>query len=117
MKIQIIDTKYIFNHKLFNLWKIPAITYGSMLIYSTIDGLDKIEDYEYIIEIISKCLIYSGFILVFVNMFIFSRIGLLTIDDKEIIIEKYNGYDQFFSLNTIKSVEILGCGRKQMALS
>jgi hypothetical protein len=50
-------------------------------------------------------------------MFIFSRIGLLTIDDKEIIIEKYNGYDQFFSLNTIKSVEILGCGRKQMALS
>jgi hypothetical protein len=89
MKADIINTNFIFEHKLFKFWKILFIIYGILLIYHTASGgIEKLYDYESTIKFLSNFFVLTGFLLFFANSFMFSRIGELIIKNNNLIIEK-----------------------------
>ncbi len=106
MKIQIINTNYIFDHKLFRLWKFPVLFYGIMLVFKTSSGLKELQNYEHSLEIISNSIIYSGFLLFLLNQFVFSKIGELIIDKDKMTVKKYNGKEQDIDLHSLEMVRI-----------
>ncbi len=107
MKTQLINTNYIFDHKLFKLWKFPAMFYGLLLIFKTANGLKEMQEYENLISIISNCIIGTGFVLFFLNMFIYSKIGELILENGKLYIKKYNGKETEIDLSELDSL-ILG---------
>ncbi|MCO6357138.1 hypothetical protein [Roseivirga pacifica] len=106
MKIQLINTNYIFDHKLFKLWKFPVLFYGVLLIFKTAGRLNELQNHESLIEIISSTIIYSGILLFFFNVLMYSKIGELIIEGNSIIAKKYNGKEQPIDLHSLKSIRM-----------
>lgn len=104
MEFDIINTNHVFNHKIFNFWKIPFFIYGVLLIYYTADsGIEKLNNYETTFKIISGFFLISGFLLVLANNFIFSRVGKLIIEKNNLTIE--NGkIKNIIDLNQVKEI-------------
>ncbi|MDO6814018.1 hypothetical protein [Tenacibaculum soleae] len=85
MKADIINTNYIFNHKIVKIWRITLLTYGIILISITsIYELKKIYEYELTISIISSFFMVTGFIITILSSFIYSRVGEFTFRENKI---------------------------------
>lgn len=107
LKVRIINTNYVFDHKLFKLWFIPTFMYGILLIFKTSSGLTELQDYENLLKIISNCVIFSGIILVFINMIIYFKIGELVLDNDILFVEIYNGKQTRFELTKLDSITLV----------
>ena len=105
MKIDIINTNYIFDHKLFKWLRIPVILYGVFLIAKTSNGLQDLSEYESVIEIISSIILYSCLVFVFLNAIIFSRCGELKITENTIHIDNKD-QESTIKLESLNKVSI-----------
>ena len=82
MKIDVVDTNYIFGHKGFNLWKKCLLGYGIFLVlYTTGGSLDFLKSIHGIVPYVSQFFIATSFILVILNSVLFLRIGEVIIDE------------------------------------
>ena len=106
MKIHLVNTNYIFDHKLFKLWKYPAILYGILLIFKTTNGLKELQEYENLFRMISTCFISTGFIFFLLNMFVYGKIGELIVKNDKLFIKKYHDQVTEIDLEVLESVTI-----------
>ena len=104
MKTDIIDTHYVYNTQIFKVWKILMLFYGMILIYlTTIKGFDRLNEFEFIISILSKVFVTSGMLFFFANMFWSIKIGEILIKNDKLIIEQ-NESEKIIDLNLIDKV-------------
>ena len=88
MKTDIINTDFIYDHKFFKFWMVPAFVYGGLLVfYTTSLQFDNLIKYDSIIEIISNIFLISGILLFFANIIMFSRIGEMSILNEHLTID------------------------------
>jgi len=104
MKTDIIDTNYVFNHRIVKIWRFLLLGYGITLIYFTIySGFDRLHEFEFIVSILSKFFVISGMIIFFANMFWSLRIGQISIKNNELNI-KQNKSEKIIELTNINKV-------------
>lgn len=104
MKTDIIDTNYIFNHRIVKIWRFLLLAYGIMLIYfTTYSGFDRLHEFEFIVSVLSKFFMISGMTIFFANMFWSLRIGKISIKNNELII-KQNESEKIIELNKIDKI-------------
>ncbi len=105
MKTDIIDTNYIFNHRIVKAWRFLLLFYGIILVYLTMSkGFETLHEYEFIILILSKVFVVSGMIFFFANMFWYLRVGEIFIKENELTI-KQNKSEKIIELNLIDEIK------------
>jgi hypothetical protein len=106
MTFNIIEQNYIFRHKYFTFLKVIGGFYFYILLkYTSIDSDDSFIKYESEIGIISLSFMILFVILFFVNSFLYSKEGNLTIERESILMLK-NGWEKIIDMNKIESIKI-----------
>lgn len=104
METDLIDTEYIMNHRIIKIWKTIILIYGILLIYLTsLGGTEKIAQYESMISISSTIFIISGLIIIFLNMFVYLRIGKFTLNNNVMTLNQNKNKSEI-DLNTIDTM-------------
>jgi hypothetical protein len=104
MKTDLIDTDYVYNHRIFKIWKELIFLYGTLLIGLTIfDGVETIIKYEFYIILFSHIFWFSGIIMMLLNSKLFLRIGEVSITNKELAFELKDS-KKVIKLNSINQV-------------
>jgi hypothetical protein len=116
MTFNIIEQNYIFRHKYFTILKVIGGFYFYILLkYTSIDSDDSFIKYESEIGIISLSFMILVVILFFVNSFLYSKEGSLTIERESILMLK-NGWKKTIDLNKIESIKIKKIRGKEFSL-
>lgn len=104
MKTDIINSNFLYNSKIHKVWKSLFLLYGLLLIFfTTSNGFTTLNKYEFLITIISKIFIGLGLLFFFLNMFIFSRIGKIEVENNLIHITSEDS-KKTIDLNSIEEV-------------
>jgi len=106
IKADIINTNYIYEHKLYKYWRYLLILYAGLLIMLTSKtNFETILSYKEYIFIISEVFIFSSILVVLLNAMVFIRIGIFNIDEEEIHIK--NGDEiKVYDISKVKSFAI-----------
>ena len=89
MQTDIIDTNYINNLAIIKVWKRIILVYGIWLIYLTsLNGVEKIYEYESIISITSNIFIISGLVILLLNTVVYLRIGTFVLNENVLILNQ-----------------------------
>ncbi|NRD24921.1 hypothetical protein HNV10_16825 [Winogradskyella litoriviva] len=116
MKFDIIEQNYIFKHKYFTFFKVIGVLYFYFLLRLTsINSDNSFSKYESEIGIASLSFMILSLILFFVNSFLYSKEGNLTIERESVLILK-NGWRKTIDLNKIKSIRIKKLRGKEFVL-
>ena len=104
MKTDIIDTNYINNLAIIKVWKRIILVYGIWLIYLTsLNGVEKIYEYESIISITSNIFMISGLIIILLNTIIYLRVGTFDLK-RDVLILNQNKKLRKIELDSIETI-------------
>lgn len=120
MKIHIIDPNYIFNHKYFSYLKILLFLYFYLLLSSIVFDTQ----YEYLIFLddpdvksaVALAIFLLFFILFYANMFLYTRIGTLLIDEHQLVLKK-DRWEKIINLEKVKNIRIEKMREKESRLT
>ncbi len=88
MKVNILDTRFIYKTRIFKIWRIPAIIYAAFLLIWTSSGEAEILASR-TIEILSMIFLISGFLLRLANQIIYWKTGTLEFKKDRVFVENY----------------------------
>ncbi|HIB36859.1 hypothetical protein [Mesonia sp.] len=104
MQTDIINTNYINNLKIIKVWKRIILAYGIWLIYLTsLNGIEKIYEYESIISSTSNIFIISGLIIILLNTIIYLRVGTFVLK-RDVLILNQNKKVREIELDSIETI-------------
>lgn len=112
MTTDLIDIDYVYNHRLFKIWKGLLVIYGILLIFLTKDnGFETLIKYEYIITVVSQIFFISWIVIFILKTLMFSRVGKLSIDQDRFVID-LKDTRQIVDLNMVNEITLGKHSRK-----
>lgn len=112
MTTDLIDIDYIYNHRLYKIWKGLLVIYGVLLIFLTKDnGFETLIKYEYLITVVSQIFFISWIVIFILKTLMFSRVGKLSTDQDRLVIDLKDNR-QIVDLNMVKEITLGKHSRK-----
>ncbi|MFD0991658.1 hypothetical protein [Tenacibaculum geojense] len=106
MTLNIIEHNYIFRHRYFTIYKLIGIFYFYFLLsYTSGNSDNSFLEYKSLIKTFSLIFMFTTFILILINNFIYYKGGHIKIDFELITITK-NDWTKTIDLNKIKSIRV-----------